>query len=127
MLSPGSVPPHIRVFTSRDMIKPLLLSALIFAATSLGIPAANTSSNATQSSPASLSVSAPPEWETVTPASDDPNAPVYEPVYEPEADPDPPEAIRGQLGGTVIGPQNVVMDMQNPDLLAPPSTDAGSM
>ncbi|THH00073.1 hypothetical protein EW026_g2385 [Hermanssonia centrifuga] len=38
-----------------------------------------------------------------------------------------PEAIRGTLGATVIGPQNVAVDLQNADFLAPPSTDAGTV
>ena len=38
-----------------------------------------------------------------------------------------PQAIRGGLGGTVLGPQNVEIDLQNADLLAPPSTDAGTV
>ena len=38
-----------------------------------------------------------------------------------------PQAIRGGLGSTVLGPQNVVIDLQNADLLAPPSTDAGTV
>jgi hypothetical protein len=44
-----------------------------------------------------------------------------------DADIPAPEAIRGTTGATVIGPQNVAMDQMNPDLLAPPSTDAGNM
>jgi hypothetical protein len=55
-------------------------------------------------------------------ASDDPNAPMW------NADStETPEAIRGKMGASVIGPQNVPMDLQNPDLLAPPSTDHGSV
>ncbi|GJJ10006.1 hypothetical protein Clacol_004232 [Clathrus columnatus] len=38
-----------------------------------------------------------------------------------------PEAIRGSLGATVIGPQNIDLDRQSADFLAPPSTDAGSV
>ena len=38
-----------------------------------------------------------------------------------------PEAIRGSLGADVIGPQNVPIDLQNADFLAPPSTDAGTV
>lgn len=38
-----------------------------------------------------------------------------------------PQPIRGTLGATVLGPQNVQVDLQNADLLAPPSTDAGTV
>ncbi|KAJ3558353.1 hypothetical protein NM688_g982 [Phlebia brevispora] len=38
-----------------------------------------------------------------------------------------PEPIRGSLGTTVIGPQNVPLDLENADFLAPPTTDAGTV
>ena len=38
-----------------------------------------------------------------------------------------PQPIRGTLGATILGPQNLAADLQNPDLLAPPSTDAGTV
>jgi len=39
-----------------------------------------------------------------------------------------PEPIRGDLGGYVLSSSsNVEIDEQNPDLLAPPSTDVGSV
>ena len=38
-----------------------------------------------------------------------------------------PEPMRGPLGGKVLGPQNVPVDLQNPDTLAPPSTDNGNV
>ena len=38
-----------------------------------------------------------------------------------------PEPIRGNFGATVLGPQNVAVDLQNADLLAPPTTDAGTV
>lgn len=37
------------------------------------------------------------------------------------------QAIRGSLGATILGPQNVALDQQNPDLLAPPTTDHGNV
>ncbi|GJE86562.1 oxalate decarboxylase family bicupin [Phanerochaete sordida] len=64
--------------------------------------------------------SAPPVFETVPPASDDPNDVAWPPSFM-----GTPEAIRGSLGATVIGPQNVPLDLENPDLLAPPTTDNG--
>ena len=38
---------------------------------------------------------------------------------------DVPEPIRGKDGGTIPGPINNPIDRENPDLLVPPSTDAG--
>ncbi|KZT02556.1 oxalate decarboxylase [Laetiporus sulphureus 93-53] len=38
-----------------------------------------------------------------------------------------PEPIRGSLGATILGPTNVLLDLQNPSLLAPPSTDHGTI
>ncbi|OCH94801.1 oxalate decarboxylase [Obba rivulosa] len=71
---------------------------------------------------AAPAASAPPPSETVPLASDDPNEALW------NADTTIiPEAIRGSLGASVIGPQNVQIDRQNADLLAPPSTDAGNV
>ncbi|EPQ54172.1 oxalate decarboxylase [Gloeophyllum trabeum ATCC 11539] len=72
--------------------------------------------------PASPSVSSAEPEATLPYASDDPNAPLWN-----EDTTSTPEAIRGSLGATVIGPQNVPIDQQNPDILAPPSTDAGTI
>ncbi len=38
-----------------------------------------------------------------------------------------PQPIRGNEGGTDPGPRNVGLDQQNPDVLTPPSTDAGTI
>jgi hypothetical protein len=38
-----------------------------------------------------------------------------------------PQPIRGSIGANILGPQNVPIDRQNPDFLAPPSTDSGTM
>ena len=38
-----------------------------------------------------------------------------------------PEAIRGSLGANILGPQNIPIDLENADFLAPPSTDAGTV
>ena len=70
----------------------------------------------------SSTLSAVPVYETVAPASDDPNYVAWGPDYS-----GTPEAIRGSLGSTVIGPQNVPLDLENPDLLAPPTTDNGEV
>lgn len=59
---------------------------------------------------------------TVPYASDDPNVPLWNQfsrIY--------PQAQRGTLGATILGPQNIPVELQNPSLLAPPTTDHGSM
>jgi oxalate decarboxylase len=38
-----------------------------------------------------------------------------------------PQPIRGRDGATILGPRNVPLERQNPDLLAPPRTDAGTI
>lgn len=40
---------------------------------------------------------------------------------------DRPEPIRGNLGGTVMGPHNVPLERENPNLFASPDTDAGTI
>jgi hypothetical protein len=71
-----------------------------------------------------LAHSAPavPASETVPPSSDDPNNPVYPPDSSGPAQP-----IRGNLGATILGPQNIPLQQQNPDALAPPTTDHGTV
>ncbi|KAL1746018.1 RmlC-like cupin domain-containing protein [Schizophyllum fasciatum] len=57
-------------------------------------------------------------------ASTDPNPSLWSPS-DPGADPQP---VRGGLGASpVLGPTNRPLDLQNPDLLAPPSTDVGDV
>jgi oxalate decarboxylase len=38
-----------------------------------------------------------------------------------------PEPIRDGLGGTILGPRNVPLERENPDLLASPVTDSGTI
>lgn len=59
---------------------------------------------------------------TVAPASDDPNYQSYPPGTS-----GPAEPIRGGLGATIIGPQNIPIQQQNPDIVASPSTDSGDV
>ncbi|KAH9945408.1 oxalate decarboxylase [Epithele typhae] len=68
--------------------------------------------------------SAAPAFETVALASDDANDILW--FADTPNNPDP-QAIRGSLGATVLGPANIPIDQQNADFLAPPSTDAGSI
>ncbi|KAI0671663.1 oxalate decarboxylase [Trametes maxima] len=60
--------------------------------------------------------------ETVALASDNPNPLLWQPDTTID-----PQAIRGSLGADILGPQNIPIDRQNADLLAPPTTDAGSV
>ena len=71
-------------------------------------------------SPSISIVSAPSA--TVAPASDDPNYQAYPPDTSGPAQP-----VRGSLGADIIGQQNVPIQQQNPDILAPPSTDNGNV
>src|SRR5262252_10715665 len=38
-----------------------------------------------------------------------------------------PEPIQGALGATILGPRNIPLERENPDLLASPQTDAGTI
>jgi len=38
-----------------------------------------------------------------------------------------PEPIQGDLGASILGPHNVPLERENPDLLASPQTDAGTL
>ena len=38
-----------------------------------------------------------------------------------------PSPQRGQLGASILGPQNLPVELQNADLLAPPTTDNGDV
>ena len=40
---------------------------------------------------------------------------------------DEPQPIRGDLGATIMGPRNVPLERENPDLLASPYTDSGTI
>ncbi|KAG2156745.1 putative oxalate decarboxylase/oxidase [Suillus bovinus] len=67
-------------------------------------------------------VSAPAASPTVPYASDDPNYPLWN-----EDEDIIPEPIRGTLGASILGPQNIPLELQNTDNLAPPTTDSGSV
>ncbi|QRV88483.1 oxalate decarboxylase [Ceratobasidium sp. AG-Ba] len=108
------------------MITPIF-AALAFSSCVLGAPAASHSSSAatrttstTGSATSTTSSSFPTQ--TVAYASDDPNESFFD-KFQSER----PEPIRGSTGANILGPQNVELDRQNPDILAPPSTDSGSV
>lgn len=87
-----------------------LLSLLLLIEFAFAAPAPSSTA------PASSSTS------TIHYASNDPNYPLWGPD-----DDIIPEPTRGSAGGKVLGPQNVPMDLQNTDALAPPSTDNGDV
>ncbi|KAI0033640.1 oxalate oxidase [Vararia minispora EC-137] len=61
---------------------------------------------------------------TDPPPSLNPNAPIF-PVGDTSVT--DPAGIRGGLGATVLGPVNLPIEQQNPDFLAPPTTDSGDV
>ncbi|KAI0322896.1 oxalate decarboxylase [Amylostereum chailletii] len=98
---------------------------VILATVSVAAPTSNLTTPTTVSSQTASEVaSAPPEWETVPPASQDPNDPIFPDDATDVANPQPE---RGSLGGSILGPVNVPISLQNPDLLAPPTTDHGDI
>ncbi|KAK7690969.1 hypothetical protein QCA50_006072 [Cerrena zonata] len=72
-------------------------------------------------SPSSTS-SSPNATPTVPYASDDPNYPLWNPDSNIV-----PQPMRGTFGANILGPQNIPLELQNPSLLAPPTTDHGDV
>jgi hypothetical protein len=62
-------------------------------------------------------------------ASNDPNPPNWSLQTDPKqmTDPSSVQPQRGSLGGNIDGPQNIPLQYESPDLLAPPTTDAGTV
>ena len=103
----------------------VLLASLVGAApTSSNVTASSfaTSSTVPATGDASSVASAASSTPTVPLASDDPNYQLWN-----ETSDITPEPIRGSLGGTILGPQNVPLELQNADSLAPPTTDGGDL
>jgi hypothetical protein len=48
-------------------------------------------------------------------------------TWHPGPDDGVPQPIRGDLGATIMGPHNVPLERENPDLLASLYTDAGTI
>ncbi|KAJ7190749.1 putative oxalate decarboxylase/oxidase [Mycena pura] len=81
-----------------------------------------TSSTTLSSVPAvSETSSAAEATATVAFASTDPNLPLW------SLDSGSPAPVRESLGAPILGPSNFPLEQENPDLLAPPTTDAGSV
>ncbi|KAI1797191.1 oxalate decarboxylase [Ganoderma leucocontextum] len=98
----------------------LVFASSLLCGTALAAPAASVSPGAKVSPSATLAI--PPPDATTPIASDDPNNVIFSPGSNII-----PEPIRGQLGTVEIGAPNVPVELQNPDLLAPPTTDHGEL
>jgi oxalate decarboxylase len=48
-------------------------------------------------------------------------------LFAPGANSNSPEPVRGDDGAPVLGPRNVPVERENPDVLAPPPTDSGTV
>ena len=93
------------------------------ASASTDSPTSSTVSMASSSSASGTGTSSAADATSTVPyASDDPNG-----VQWNETSTATPQAERGTLGSTILGPHNVPLELQNPDLLAPPTTDSGSV
>ncbi|KAJ6615865.1 oxalate decarboxylase [Mycena sp. CBHHK59/15] len=104
----------------------LFLFSLYLATFVASAPAASSGSSIASVSPSSPSdatstVSGAEPSTTVSFASTDPNLPLWGP------DSGSPQPIRESYGASILGPDNIPIDQQNPDLFAPPTTDAGSL
>ncbi|KAI0322870.1 oxalate oxidase [Amylostereum chailletii] len=102
---------------SRALVAFILLAV---SATSNAAPA-NTTANTNSTTPTTTD-SAVPEYATVAPINQNANAPIYAVDDTNMASPQP---IREGLGATILGPVNIPIELQNPDLFAPPSSDHG--
>ncbi|KAH7344215.1 oxalate decarboxylase [Rhizoctonia solani] len=80
------------------------------------------SSSVTPSSTSTPTSDAAQPSPTVAYASDDPNGSLLN-QYQSGA----PEPERGSTGANILGPQNIPLELESPDFLAPPSTDSGSV
>lgn len=94
----------------------------------VAVPSAAASVAAPVVASGTVSASAEEASPTVPYASKNPNRV----AWNPGSVSDDPQPIRvtssgNTLGGVILGPQNVPIDLQNPDLLAPPTTDHGSV
>ena len=107
----------------------IVLCAIIYGSAVLSIPVVERAESSSASSSLVSSTAATQTSSgtalpspTVPYASDDPNYWLWN-----ETTPIIPEPKRGTLGASILGPQNVPIDKQNPDILAPPTTDSGTV
>ena len=96
-------------------------------------PAASSVASSAASSVASIidgdgasTASAASATPTLAYASDYANGLMWNPASTTDTEEDL-QPIRGTLGASILGPQNLALQQQNPDLLAPPTTDHGTV
>lgn len=102
-----------------------VICAVLLATQANAAPASAVGSSsfvASESGTATATGSAAESSFTVAPASDAPNGIMWNVTTDND-----PQPIRGSLGGTILAQQNADLQRQNPDLLAPPTTDEGDM
>ncbi|TBU23815.1 oxalate decarboxylase [Dichomitus squalens] len=102
-----------------------VLCAVLYSSLVTAIPVGDLSSASTSLSQiAATSTSSNPSLPspTVPYASDDPNYWLWNDTTTID-----PQPERGTLGASILGPQNEQIDKQNPDILAPPTTDSGTV
>lgn len=105
------------------MFKSTLLCVFVAVSMALAAPAAldaSSTSSLLVSAQSSSTSSAPSEAQTVPPASDDPNFPEWSQDTNATV-----EAERGTLGATILTDEDIQIEEQNPDSVAPPTTDNG--
>ncbi|KAF9041123.1 oxalate decarboxylase [Hymenopellis radicata] len=108
------------------LVNLVLLARLAYCAPAASSDVASASASASLASAsvvASSTDSAPKSTATVPFTSTDPNLP----LWNENSDPSTVQPIRGGLGSKIMGPDNIPIDLQNPDLLAPPTTDSGTV
>ena len=93
----------------------LLFSGLVNSAPAIDV-GATSGSNATPTNSAAQSTA------TVPYISLEPNGPLWDSTFQGS-----PQPIRGSLGATLLGPTDDAIVKENPDLVAPPSTDQGTV
>ncbi|KAG8737275.1 hypothetical protein FRC10_008380 [Ceratobasidium sp. 414] len=99
----------------------LALAPYVLAAPAASSVTTSSTTQAVSSSSASTASAALPS-PTVPYASDDPNDSLWSEFQE-----SVPVPERGTTGASILGPQNIPLDRESPDFLAPPSTDSGSV
>ncbi|KAB5590672.1 Oxalate decarboxylase [Ceratobasidium theobromae] len=100
-------------------MKLAIASLIALASYTSAAPAASSLSQAT--TPSSTNSAVLPT-QTVAYASDDPNYSYWSKFQN-----SVPVPERGTTGSSILGPQNIPLDREGPDFLAPPSTDSGSI
>ncbi|THV07830.1 oxalate decarboxylase [Dendrothele bispora CBS 962.96] len=86
-------------------------------------PAVSSAASSTVVGTASSTASGVDATATVPFASTNPN----EPLWGPDSNSSAPTPERNQLGASILGPSNIPIELENPDLLAPPTSDHGSV